>query len=133
MNSSILFSGDDETEPIAVFVENCNAQACEVKRNIPAKMQLTFKASKELSKLEGNVQAQVVGIWIPWLIGSESKVCKNLTKGTCPIPANTEATYGLTITIPGIAPSGTRTIVQVSINDQKNNVIACTRFPVVVA
>lgn len=126
------FSGGQEPEPAAVILETCSDQVCEVTRNVPAKMELTIKPTTEATKLEGSIHARIAGIWIPWITGSESKVCKNLIKGKCPISANSEATYSLSLNIPFIAPVGTKTNVKVRITDQNNNVVACTHFPVIV-
>lgn len=111
-------------------VDNCNDEECEVKRSVPAKMQLTFKTIKEATKLSGEAKALVAGSWFPWPLGGSSDVCKNLIKGSCPIPANSEATYALIITIPNIAPIGFKSVVQIRVTDQDKNVVACTRFPV---
>lgn len=125
-------SGDQDPEAILVKVENCNDNYCEVKRSTPANMEITFKTTKEATDLSGTIHAQVGGKWIPWPLGAASKVCKNLIKGECPIAENTEATYGVSIKIPIIAPIGTKTVVQVRVSDQDKNVVACTRFPVLV-
>lgn len=127
-NDSIL--GEQEKEPISVKVENCNENFCEVKRNIPSKMEVTFAPDSEATVLSAAVHAQVAGQWIPWSIGSQSKVCDNLTKGECPLAPNDQATYELSVKIPIIAPIGLKTIVQIRISDQNKKVAACTRFPV---
>lgn len=127
-----FFSGDQDPEAIAVNIDNCNDKYCEVKRSTPAKMELTFKPTKEATNLSGAIHAQIGGTWIPWPLGSASKVCNNLVKGECPVAANVEATYGVSIKIPIIAPIGTKTVVQLRVTDQDKNVVACTRFPVLV-
>lgn len=113
-------------------VENCNDEYCEVKQGVPARMEITFSPDNQATDLNAAIKAQVAGQWIPWTLGGQSKVCKFLTKGTCPVEANEEATYGVDIKIPIIAPIGTRTVVQVRLTDQNKEVVACTRFPVLV-
>lgn len=104
-----------------------------MKRGVASKMDLTFKTTEEATKLEGSIKAQIAGIWMSWPIPSKSAdVCQNLIKGTCPVPANDEATYSLSFKIPGIAPPGTRTVVQLRVIDQNKKAVACTRFPVLV-
>lgn len=129
----MLFSlaGDDDNEPVSVSVDNCNDEYCEVKRSVPANLQLTFKGTEDATALTGDVKAQIAGMWIPFnLDSSKANVCKNLIKGSCPVSEDSEATYILKIDIPRIAPIGTRTTVQVRIFDQKKNIVVCTRFPV---
>lgn len=131
-NSSIIITGPDAKAPIDVSVGSCNNEYCEVKRNTPAKIDMTFKSDKEETKLKASVHAQIAGAWIPWPLGRQSNVCDNLTNGKCPLAAETKATYSFAITIPIIAPVGTRTVVELRLKDQSNDVIACTRFPVLV-
>lgn len=93
-------------------------------------MEITFAPDSEATTLTSAVHAQVAGQWIPWALGSQSKVCNNLLKGECPLAANTEATYKLSVKIPIIAPIGLKTVIQIRITDQNKKVTACTRFPV---
>lgn len=126
------FSGGQDPEAVSVFVENCNDQYCEVRRNTPAHMELTFQPVNEAKTLNAAVSAQVAGAWFPWPLGSASKVCNNLKEGSCPVAANSQATYSFSIKIPGIAPIGTKPLIQIKITDQNKKVVACTRFPVLV-
>lgn len=114
-------------------VPNCNNEYCEVKRNVESKMEMKFKTDSAATMLNSQVKAQIAGIWIPWPLGPQSKVCDHLSQGKCPLSANSEATYSMSMTIPGIAPVGTRTTIEFSILDQSKNVVACTRFPVKVS
>lgn len=132
-NEYNTIAGDKDPQAIKISVENCNEEYCEVKRNTPAKMEFTFKPTKQATELTGTVNAQVLGTWIPWPIGAAGKVCKNLVNGECPVAENTEATYRLNFKIPGIAPVGTKTVVQFRITDQTKATVACVRFPVLVA
>lgn len=122
--------GDNDKEAISVKIDNCNDEYCEVKRSTPAKLEITFAPDTDSTELTSAIHAQIAGQWIPWPLGPQSKVCANLSKGKCPLAANTEATYVVNIKIPIIAPIGTRTVVQVRISDQNKGVAACTRFPV---
>lgn len=109
--------------------ELCNDEICEVKTNNPAILDITFKTTNEESKLAADAEALVAGSWLKWPLGDATDVCKNLIQGSCPVPANTEATYRVSVTIPSSAPIGFQTTVQIGIAGQ-NNVVACTRFPV---
>lgn len=90
-------------------------------------MEITFKPDTDATILNGALQAQVFGAWFQWPLGDESNICNKLIKGHCPVNANTEATYSMSIEIPFYAPSGTR-LVELRITDQAQAVVACTRF-----
>lgn len=96
-------------------------------------MELTFKTDAEATDLRAKVRALVAGIWLPWPLGKLSRVCENLTNVKCPLPANTEAKYTFSVTIPGIAPVGTKVTVEYKILDQKKSNVACVRIPVYIA
>lgn len=126
-----MFVGDNDREAVSVNVENCNEKNCEVRRDKPSRMELTFKTEREATVLTGAVSAYM-GVWVPYPVGDASKVCEHLLEGKCPVAENTEATYVLQVTTPSFAPIGTSTRVQVRITDQTKKVVACVRFPVVV-
>lgn len=96
-------------------------------------MELTFKTDSEATDMRAKVRAQVLGMWIPWPLGKLSKVCENLTNAKCPVPANTEAKYTFAVTIPSVAPVGSKVNVEYKIVDQNKKIVACTRIPVFVA
>lgn len=104
-----------------------------MKRNELSKMELTFKTDSEATNLRAKVRAQVLGFWTPWPLGKLSKVCDNLTNAKCPLPANTEAKFTFAVTIPSIAPVGTKVNVEYKIVDQNKKNVACIRIPVYVA
>lgn len=132
--SSIQFIlGEGQKEPISIDIDNCNDEHCSVKRNEVSKMVITFKTDSEATDLRAKVRAQVAGMWLPWPLGKLSKVCEHLTNVKCPLPANTEAKYTFAVTIPSIAPVGTKVVVEYKILDQKKNNVACTRIPVYIA
>lgn len=83
--------------------------------------------------MQAEVHALIASIWIPWPMGTASKVCKHLTEGNCPLKPNTKAIYEYTMKIPAIAPIGTKTTVELKIRDDDDNVVTCTRFPVLVS
>lgn len=94
-------------------------------------MDLTFKTDSEATDLRAKVRAQVLGMWVPWPLGKLSKVCNYLAKDAkCPLAANTEATYTFAMTIPSVAPAGTKVSVEYRIIDQNKANIACTRIPI---
>ncbi|XP_031616847.1 uncharacterized protein LOC116336836 [Contarinia nasturtii] len=130
--ASVFSQCEQDPEAVSVHVDNCNDEYCEVKRSTPANMELAFRTVKEATNLSSTVRAQVAGKWFPWPLGSASKVCNNLKTGSCPVPANTEATYGFSIKIPIIAPVGSKPLIEIKITDQDKTVVACTRFPVLV-
>lgn len=103
-----------------------------MKRNEASEMEFTFKPDTDATELNGALQAQVLGVWFPWPLGDQSMVCDSLITGQCPVKADTEATYGISVKIPSIAPAGTKTLVELRITDQAKAVVACTRFPVLV-
>ena len=124
-------SGDQDPEAIKVSVENCNEKHCVVKRSTVAKMEFTFKPTKQATELTGDVSARILGKWIPFKIGAAGKVCKNLVTGECPVAENTEATYGLNFEVPWYAPVGEKP-VQFRITDQRKHTVACVRFPILI-
>lgn len=95
-------------------------------------MKLSFKTIAEAKKLKASLKAQIGNHWLPWSLGKQANVCNHLSSGKCPIPANTEAVYSLDVTIPGIAPVGTRTVIKLAIHDQDAAIVSCVQFPVLV-
>ncbi|XP_055312704.1 uncharacterized protein LOC129574568 [Sitodiplosis mosellana] len=132
-NAVVFSKCDQDPEAVKVVIDNCNDNYCEVKRSQPAKMEVTFKTAKQATELTGTIHALINGVWIPWPMGAAGKVCRNLSKGQCPVAENTEATYAVSIKVPFVAPVGTKTVVQIRISDQDKTVVACTRIPVLVA
>lgn len=103
-----------------------------MKRNVAAHMEFSFNSEDQATAVSGAIHAQVAGVWVPWKLGRQSKVCDFLKKGKCPLAANEEATYGVSIKVPFFAKVGMKVVVRVRLQDQNNKVVACTRFPVVV-
>lgn len=124
--------GNGMKEPVSVQVDNCNEEYCEVKRNFPAKIDITFQSETESTNLNASVRVLVAGIWVPFYLGGQSKVCDHLSEGKCPLPANTKATFSLGATIPSITPVGAKTVVEVKVVDQTKTAVACTRVPVLI-
>lgn len=116
-----------------VDVPNCNDEYCTVTRNEVSKMNLTFKTDSEATDLRAKVRAQVLGMWVPWPLGKLSKVCEHLSNAKCPLAANTEAIFTFAITIPSVAPTGTKVTVEYRIVDQNKATVACTRIPVFIS
>lgn len=97
-------------------------------------MELTFKPKKTVTTLSGSIHAQVAGMWMPWMLGNQSKVCDNLLNGKkCPVEQDQEVTYKLNITIPRIAPVGTKVLVEIKVTDNTRTSIVCTRVQILVA
>lgn len=95
-------------------------------------MKMTFKTASEATKLKASLQAQIAGIWLNWPLGKQGNVCNHLSNSKCPVQANTEVIYSVDVTIPVIAPVGTRTTIKLKIADQDNKVVSCIQFPVFV-
>lgn len=115
-------------------VQNCdeNAQQCEVQRNKEFDIKMTFEAGEKADNMEATVRALIAGAWIKWPLGGQSKVCNHLIEGKCPLESGQKATYNFNIKIPLVAPVGTKTVIDVKVADGDDNVVSCTRFPVVV-
>lgn len=95
-------------------------------------MKMAFKTKSEATKLKASLQAQIAGLWLNWSLGKQANVCNHLSNGKCPVAANTEVIYSVDVTIPVIAPVGTRTTIKLKIADQDNKVVSCIQFPVLV-
>lgn len=95
-------------------------------------MKMTFKTESKAEKLKASLQAQVAGIWINWSLGKQANVCNHLANGKCPVEANNAVIYSVDVTIPSIAPAGTRTTIKLKIADQDNKIVSCVQFPVLV-
>lgn len=123
----MVFPGEQGKEPVAVKVDNCTNEYCSLIRNEASKMEFTFTPDTNATALSGALHAQVFGAWFPWSLGDQSNVCSSLITGKCPVKANTEATYGIHVTIPFYALPGTR-MVELRITNQNETIVACTRF-----
>lgn len=94
-------------------------------------MEMTFVPKAKSDNLKASVKAKFAGIWTPWSLGQQDKVCNFLSNGVkCPIKAQQKATYYLDFTIPSIAPVEAQTTIQLRIVDSAKSVIACTSIPV---
>lgn len=119
--------GGNEPEPISIKSDSCNDKYCAVKRGVPAHMEITFAPKTQSDNLKATVNAKFAGMWMPWSLGQQAKVCNYLSNGVkCPIKAQQKATYILDFAIPSTAPVGTETLVQLRIFAKSG--IACTRF-----
>lgn len=129
----MVTGGEQETLPTLVRVQNCTAEFCTVRRNQESSIELEFIPERLCIQVTALVQAYVSGSWYPWSLGSQSNVCANLLEGRCPLQAGRKATYGMRLTIPRIAPVGTRAQVQLRIVDQQRRPVTCVRINVLVA
>lgn len=127
--------GDEGKLPTTVNVENCSedSEYCEVQRNKDFKVQLSFGSETERIDLKATIHALIGGKWIKFIMGSQSKVCEHLTEGQCKLKPNTKATYSFRIKIPIIAPVGSKTVIQLKIADDNDDVVTCVRAPIFVA
>lgn len=133
--SSLGKTGDEGKLPTTVNVENCSedAEYCEVRRNEDFKVQMSFESETKKTNLKATMHALVGGKWMKFLMGRQSKVCENLIEAECPLKPNTKATYSFKIKIPFIAPVGIKTVIQLKIADDNNDVVTCVRAPVLIA
>lgn len=122
--------GGKEPFPTHLVNPNCNDNYCEVKREQAAELSVGFSLPNDASKLTASIKAHVAGIWVPWTLGDYSDVCGHLTQGQCPVNNGSEIKYGLRLSIPKIAPVGTKTTVQLSIADEKKRIVSCLRMNV---
>lgn len=127
-----LVLGDGEKQPVAIKIDNCNDEYCKLTRDVVSKMEFTFKTVSEATALTAKIRAQIKKVWVPWPLGKLSKVCDNLSDKKCPLPANTQATFTFSMKVPTIAPVGTKAIVEYKIIDQEREIVACTRFPILI-
>lgn len=92
-----------------------------------------MKLDSDATSLTAALKAQFAGAWIPWTLGKQAKVCDNLLNGQkCPVKTGDEITYAPEVSIPRIAPVGTKVLVQIRITDDKRKGVVCTRIPVMV-
>lgn len=128
-----FFAGDGEKQPVSTDVADCNDEYCKITRNVATSLNITFKTVNEAKDLRCKVRAQALGMWVPYPLGKLSKVCENLSNGTCPLAANTEATYTFSMTVPAVAVVGMKLTAEYKIIDQSKATVACIRVPLFIA
>lgn len=124
--------GKDDPYPADISIDGCTDNYCAVNRDQPASLTIRFASQYNTEKLTASIKAQVAGLWLPWKLGSQSNVCDNLIEGNCPVESGSGVRYRLNISIPRIAPIGTKTQVELRVQDDKKRTTVCLRVKVLV-
>ena len=120
------FTGSKSCKINAVDVDGCaaTAESCDFHRGTTVNMTLKFTASEFLSaryqysgviaffpvekvdKLKNSLQGNVGGTWIPF---SSSDACSSITP-SCPVAANAEASFQISVAISKLYPQVSCTV-----------------------
>uniref|UniRef100_A0A1I8M5L1 MD-2-related lipid-recognition domain-containing protein n=2 Tax=Musca domestica TaxID=7370 RepID=A0A1I8M5L1_MUSDO len=113
--------------PLSVDIVGCDEMPCNVVKGTTAVMYVHFVGTKDnIRKLNAVVHATTLGITVKYDLPEDvSNVCDNLMYGaTCPIDKTEDVVYAFNFYIDSSYPE-ISVSVQVSLNDEEDDSIAC--------
>lgn len=112
--------------PTFISMPNCNDEYCFIGIGQPAEISVTFSTEEELTEARASMKwAFDDRLTLNYFLGSQADVCRGLAKGSCPIGANTSATYRTQVQFPSTTPANQRIVVELNVETPQDKIIIC--------
>lgn len=133
LNHNISLKGSlNRPPPIDVRIKDCPEAPCRIIQGTTADMQIDFRSQFSTTSIRPHVNATAFGVEVEYPLSPEfHDGCKHLIAGRCPLSKNQDVTYNFKFEVTKYYPA-ISVGVQVSLFDQQDNVLFCTRIAVVV-
>ncbi|GAB0087609.1 hypothetical protein DMENIID0001_019380 [Sergentomyia squamirostris] len=117
-------------QPIEANVIGCSQTPCNIKLGERTGIEIIFKASRDVENFKPKARAYLFGLGIDHDLPEDvvNSACKNLSAGECPIPKDTVVAYNFELLVSESYPPTNNIDVDISLVDQANNVIVCSRI-----
>ncbi|XP_053670628.1 NPC intracellular cholesterol transporter 2 homolog a-like [Anopheles nili] len=110
--------------PISVDVLGCTSPPCDLERGQDIIAYIDFTTDRSVTSMTTLATAMATGIVTGYPVGSNAITCNFLQGSSCPLSANENVTYRLTLPILPIYPLVSLSI-EVDVIDQNNQSVIC--------
>jgi Niemann-Pick C2 protein len=117
--------------PKDVRVKDCNKTPCALYRGYNVSAEWDFVVPEETKALKPRVRATVMGATVNYPF-PQKDACATLTNAKCPLDANEDATYELTMPILKNYPK-ISLVIEFAFLDDNDKVVVCFKLPAKVA
>ncbi|XP_050071436.1 NPC intracellular cholesterol transporter 2 homolog a-like [Anopheles maculipalpis] len=111
-------------QPLSVAIEGCSAAPCNLVRGQDVIAYIDFTADRAITSMTTVATATALGVVTNYPLGSNAVTCNFLQGSSCPLSANEDVTYRLTMPILSIYPLVSLSI-EIDVVDQNTNSVTC--------
>ncbi|XP_040153286.1 NPC intracellular cholesterol transporter 2 homolog a-like [Anopheles arabiensis] len=111
-------------QPTNVVIEGCTAPPCNLVRGQDVIGLIDFTTDRAVTSMTTIATATALGVVTNYPLGSNAITCNFLQGSSCPLSANEDVTYRLTMPILSIYPLVSLSI-EIDLVDQDNNSVSC--------
>uniref|UniRef100_A0A182W0P8 MD-2-related lipid-recognition domain-containing protein n=1 Tax=Anopheles minimus TaxID=112268 RepID=A0A182W0P8_9DIPT len=115
---------EGRTHPLSVEIEGCSAPPCNLVRGQDVIAHIDFTTDRAVTSMTTVATATALGVVTNYPLGSNAVTCNFLQGSSCPLSANEDVTYRLTMPILAIYPLVSLSI-EINVVDQDNNSVTC--------
>ncbi|XP_053670483.1 NPC intracellular cholesterol transporter 2 homolog a-like [Anopheles nili] len=110
--------------PISVDVLGCTSPPCDLVRGQDVIAYIDFTTDRSVTSMTTVATATALGVVTGYPLGSNAITCNFLQGSSCPLSANEDVTYRLTMPILSIYPLVSLSI-EIDVIDQNNQSVTC--------
>uniref|UniRef100_A0A182JWL7 MD-2-related lipid-recognition domain-containing protein n=1 Tax=Anopheles christyi TaxID=43041 RepID=A0A182JWL7_9DIPT len=111
-------------QPTSVAIQGCTAPPCELVRGQDIIAFIDFTTDRAVTSMTTIATATALGVVTNYPLGSNAVTCNFLQGSSCPLSANEDVTYRLTMPILSIYPLVSLSI-EINVVDQDNTSLTC--------